>query len=124
MPGACTPRAIEALTDVERFALVEEIAADVHRVAANAKGSSRIGHLIDDLNAAVAAIPNVRAEVPTEAGAAANALLQSFLLICDTIPIYDPADAASSATAAEKRSLAAMFLSGRLRLWLPLGARL
>jgi len=124
MPGVGATRSTEALTDAERFALVEDIAADVRRAAASAEGNPRIRHLIADLKAAVAALPRIRAERPFEARDAANALLQSFLLICDTLPICNPSDAASSARAAEKRNLAARFLAGRQRLWLPDGARL
>ena len=48
-----------------------------------------------------------------------NAVATAFLVVCDTLPIYDVTNPRACSRASEKRSLAAAFLGGRAELWFP-----
>lgn len=113
------PRSVEELSDEERWRLVEEIAADVHRAARIAAGNDRIGHLAEYLKDASETCN--RNEARNDDGKTFADLMEVFVHVCDTLPVYDVTDAAAFARATEKRGLAASFLRPGCRLWVPDG---
>jgi hypothetical protein len=121
-PAFSTFRELESLHERERYELLVEIATNVRVAAALAVTSDRIAHLAKELNAAVLALRELHAISPS-AGEAAHALMRAFLLLCDTLPIYDMNDAPAYARACEKRLLAAAVMRGE-SLWLPLAGRI
>jgi hypothetical protein len=113
------PRDIDELSDEERWELVKEIAADVHRAARIATGNSRIGHFAELLKSAASACD--RNEAREDNGKTFADLMEVFVHVCDTLPVYDTTDALAFARATEKRALAASFLRPGCRLWVPDG---
>ncbi|WP_146647927.1 hypothetical protein [Labilithrix luteola] len=117
--GEPPPRSPQELSDGQRFELLMEMASDVRHAAKIAAGHQRIGHLTNELAAGLRGPAALGTEGLREA---LNALATAFLLVCDTLPVYDVADPQGCSRATEKRALAAAFLGGRVRLWLPEGA--
>ncbi len=116
--GAPIPRSVVDISDPERWELVEEIAVDVHRAKACAKGSPRIGHVVHLLADASAQCNRTGLE-GRDLERTLSDLMEAFLLVCDTLPVYVTTDGAAWARAAEKRSLAAFFLRVGGPLWVP-----
>lgn len=112
------------LDEDELFALLREIAADVRKAQAICRQHRQIGHLEEVLNAATSYLERIRHDAIEDARVGLNLLVTAFLQLCDTLPIYDVMNEVESTRATEKRALAAGFLGGRVRLWLPANASL
>ncbi|UQA56325.1 hypothetical protein [Polyangium aurulentum] len=113
------PRKLQDLDDAERWALTRQIANDVHRAAAIARGSSKIGHLAGMLERASSACEIAHQMHTSELGEALSNLMEAFLLVCHTLPVFDVADGAAWARATEKRFLASAFMKREIPLWMP-----
>ncbi|MDI3286160.1 hypothetical protein [Polyangium sp. 15x6] len=112
------PRRLESLDAAERWALVQQIADDVHRAASLAEGNPRIGHLAAYLERASAGCERAHQVSPNELRELLGAMMEAFLLTCHTLPMFDVTDGAAWARVTEKRILAAAFMKGDW-LWLP-----
>ena len=110
-------RSVDALTNLEKWELIREIAADVHRAASIAGAHRRIGHLAELLQSVAARCENDEARADN--GRTVSDLMEAFIRVCDTLPVYDPLDAAACARATEKRQVAASFLRPGPGLWVP-----
>jgi hypothetical protein len=110
-------RSLDAMTNLEKWDLIREIAADVHRAAIIACGHRRIGHLAEILQSAAALCE--RGEAKADNGRMLNDLMEAFIRLCDTLPVHDVARADACARAAEKRQVAASFLRPGPGLWVP-----
>lgn len=122
--GGVPARDPSSLNDGEKWTLLREIAADVHRAARVVAGNSRIGHFAETLREATAPSRASGWKTEEELLAALNLLLEAFLLVCDTLPLYDLTDPTVRTRTTEKRALAGAFLVKGLRLWVPLDGTL
>ncbi len=95
------PRAVGDLGEGETLILMREIEQEVVRVAALASGHHRVGHLANELGEVVTSL-NGKPTVDD-----ILKLASAFLLVCDTLPTYDPADAAAYVRVVERRRVAA-----------------
>jgi len=111
-------RPLKDLGQMGQWLLAKEIAADVHRAARISQESTRIGHLATELTAASASCELAHQVGHNALGETLAMLMEAFLLVCDTLPVYDVHDAAAWVRAAEKRTLAAEFLK-EPKLWVP-----
>ncbi|ACL66392.1 hypothetical protein A2cp1_3057 [Anaeromyxobacter dehalogenans 2CP-1] len=96
------PRILEKLGNDDVAELLREIEADV-REASNKYENQRIKHLQQRLTVALASVDAANATPESFAE-----LARAFILVCDTLPIYDPADPEQCARAWEKRRVAAL----------------
>jgi hypothetical protein len=99
--GGGVPRLPEDMTSVEILDVLREIEAEVLRVARLAKGHPRVGHLEPELCQAatlLAGQPGLEDIVK---------VAETFLLVCDTLPTYDPTDATGYVRVMERRRVAA-----------------
>lgn len=111
-------RDVAKLDHDERWRLVEGIAADLHRAMTAAPGSKRIGHLVPELTRAVAGLEAAGTAPESERDEHLQAIFVAFLLVCDTMPVYDVREAAEWNRATEQRLLAAQVLRTGT-LWIP-----
>lgn len=117
------PRAYSDLGNRDLWDATREIAIDVHRAALIARDHPRIGHLVDTLESASARC-DIAASVPfEELLQIITDLMEAFLLVCDTLPVYDVTHGAEWTRATEKRIVAGAMLSGE-NVWLPKGFQL
>lgn len=119
--GVRPPREIESLGALEQWTLTRQIASDVHRAAVLADYTPRITHLAAALNRASAACESAHRMSDNELGETLDRLMVAFLLVCDTLPVYDPTDGTAWGHAIEKRTLAASFIRKTIGLSLPTG---
>ena len=117
--NAPSARQLAGINEAETWLLAQEIADDVHRAAAIAEGSSRLGHLTEVLKHASTVCESAHLEPRATLGDALQTLMEAFLLVCDTLPVFDVTDGAAWARAKEKRLLAAAFLLQKIPLWTP-----
>lgn len=117
--SAPAPREMAALSDADRWQLLQEIARDIHETRAIVLGNPTVGHLTSEVSTAAAAL-EIAHLVPENLPGLIGGIMESFLLICDTLPVYDPGDSAAWSRAVEKRKLAADFLKGG-KVWVPDG---
>jgi hypothetical protein len=96
------PRTLEEMGTEQVGVLLRKIERDIHACEARASaGNPRIGHLQGRL---ASALERVSAEK-----ASPNSLVElarAFLLVCDTLPVYDPANPKECERAWEKRRVA------------------
>ncbi|MFT3840775.1 MAG: hypothetical protein QM723_27540 [Myxococcaceae bacterium] len=112
--GGGKPRKPEELGRVELLKVMREIEADVSRVATMAPGHPRVGHLANELAEAAELLK----------GKIGNAgvlkVAEAFALCCDTLPIYDPTDAAAYVRILERRRVAAAVMDQTQVRWFTL----
>jgi hypothetical protein len=109
LPNSVRPRAPQTGTmpfaDITTAML--EIEADVRRAHAEAMaGNRRIIRHADALTTAVNVLDG-------KDSASVVAVARSFILICDTLPMYDPTDVTQATRASEKRLVAAFVMDDR-----------
>jgi hypothetical protein len=119
LPGAISPRPVADLTGPEQWELVCKMAADVHRVAASASTSPRIKHWASDVAQAAALCERAHTLSHRDLSDALRVILTTFVLICDTLPVFHRSSVEACTRAAEKRDVAAEYLSRTGRLWVP-----
>ena len=121
LPRAVTPRALADLNGLEQWDLVCDMAADIHTAAPIASTSPRIKHLALDVARAAALCETAHTLPPEELPNALREIISTFVLICDTLPVFDRDLVEACTRAAEKRDAAAEYLSRTGRLWIPTG---
>ena len=119
LPGTVTPRPLADLTGPEQWELVREMAADVHRATEIASASPRIKHLASDVAQASALCESAHTLSREDLANALRAIMSTFVLLCDTLPVFDRHSVEACTRAAEKRDVAAEYLSRTGRLWVP-----
>jgi hypothetical protein len=119
LPGAISPRPLTDLSGPDQWELICEIAADLHRATAIAGASPRISHLASDVAQAAALCERAHMLAGDALANALRHILSTFVLICDTLPVFDRSSIAACTRAAEKRDVAAEYLSRTGRLWVP-----
>jgi hypothetical protein len=119
LPGAISPRPLADLTGPDQWELVCEMAADVHRVAAVVSASPRIKHLASDVAQASGLCERAHTLSHQDLADALRVIITTFVLICDTLPVFNRSSVEACTRAAEKRDVAAEYLSRTGRLWVP-----
>jgi hypothetical protein len=115
------PRQLHTLNEIDRWVLAQQIANDVHHAAAIAEGNHRIGHLASIIHRASVGCETAHERPTNQLGEALSAMMEAFLLVCNTLPVFDVADGAAWARATEKRFLAAAFMKQEIPLLLSKG---
>jgi hypothetical protein len=110
--GGGPPRFLEAMSGNEIAELMDEIEADVRRGATIASAHPRVGHLQPELDHAACVLDGQRGIEDIVKVA------QAFLLVCDTLPTYDPADAMGYVRVMERRRVAAAVVDRTQLRWL------
>jgi hypothetical protein len=109
------PRALDRIEKRDLLELMREIEVEVLRVAAISPGHPRIGHLESHLRDAASRLAN-----PTGLDDIVK-VAAAFLLCCDTLPTYDPADASNYVHVIERRRIAAAVVDKSNQRWFSMG---
>lgn len=121
LPGAVTPRALADMNGFEQWDLLCDMAVDIHAAAPLARTSPRIKHLASEVERASALCEEAHTLAPEDLTNALREITSTFVLICDTLPVFDRNSVEACTLAAEKRDLAAEYLSRTGRLFIPTG---
>lgn len=122
LPGDITPRAPADMNTLEQWDLVCDMAVDIHAAARIASASPRIKHLASEVERAASLCEKAHTLLPgEELRNGLHEILTTFLLICDTLPVFDRNSIEACTRAAEKRDLASEYLRRGGQLCVPLG---
>jgi hypothetical protein len=110
---------VDAIADPELRTLVMEIARDLHRCADIGDDNVRVGHILDRVRAAAQGCERTSSVARVEFGSIMSEMMEAFLLVNDTLPVYDRTSLTECNRATEKRWLAAAILSRSRSLWFP-----
>jgi hypothetical protein len=116
-----TPRDLASLTNPELWGLAQEIARDLHQCAQAGSAHARIGHMADVIRRAAEGCEAAANAAPVDLRAILSDMMEAFLLVNDTLPVYDASNDVAWSRATEKRRLAAAILAGDRPLWFPNG---